>query len=78
MSKVEGNHYVVEVDQTAPAMRIVNAKTRNGALQYVAQGVITVRLASAREMYEAAEKKIEIEDAMSATVEPSGAGRMSV
>lgn len=73
----DGNHYIVEVDQTAPATRVIVAKTRNGALQFVAQGIISVRLATARDMYEARGNEIPIEDATAAP-DPSDAGQAAL
>ena len=56
-------HYVIDIDITQPATRLVNAKTRAAALQYVAEGIITVRLATAADVYQMGRDGVALEDA---------------
>jgi hypothetical protein len=58
--------YVVDIATEGPTTRLVEAKTRAQALAFVADGTITVRVASAADMYDLARKGIEREDAMAA------------
>lgn len=58
--------YVVEIDTAAPAKRLVTAKTRAQALQFVADGIIEVRAATSADIYDMARSGIEREDANAA------------
>lgn len=55
--------YVVEVDETKPAERFITAGTSIAAQNFVAKSIISVRLATQSDMYEAAKRGIDIEDA---------------
>lgn len=54
--------YIVEIDESKPATRLIDAATLAGASAFVAKQIISVRLATQADMYEAAKKNIEIED----------------
>ncbi len=62
--------YVVEVDETRPAIRLIGANTTAAAGAFVAKEIISVRLATQSDMYELAKKGVEIEDSTAATPIP--------
>ncbi len=55
--------YVVSVDETKPAERLIEASTSIAAHNFVSKSIISVRLASQSDMYDFAKRGIEIEDA---------------
>lgn len=55
--------YVVEVDETKPAVRLIEANNTAAAIAFVVQGLVTVRLATQTDMYDMAKRGIEREDA---------------
>lgn len=56
-------HFIIDIDSEGPTTRLVEAKTRAQALQFVAQGIITVRIATAADLYDLARKGVAREDA---------------
>lgn len=65
--------YVVDVDETKPATRLIEADTTAGAHSFVSKEIISVRLATQSDMYDMAKRGIEVEDSKAATPIPPGA-----
>lgn len=55
--------YVVEVDETKPATRLIEANTTAAASAFVSKQIISVRLATQTDMYEMGKRGVEVEDA---------------